>query len=111
MRRPQASFEAQPRVARFLVPKMDIAPCEAYTHSVKKFLNAIKFRGESPEGKQTPSGLVFPIFVLVRIRKIALYYVNSFAFGRTVLALRLLLFFNPDHADQKQKDSCGAQQA
>ena len=24
MRRPQASFEAQPRVARFLVPKMDI---------------------------------------------------------------------------------------
>ena len=87
---------------------MDIAPAKRRTAS--KILNAI-VRGKSPEGKSIPPGLFSRFFVLVRIRKIALYYVNSFAFGRTVLALRLLLFFNPDHADQKQKDSCGAQQA
>ena len=33
MRRPQASFEAQPRAARLLAPKMGIDPYKRYTDS------------------------------------------------------------------------------
>jgi len=35
MRRPQASFEAQPRIARLLAPKMGIDPYNAYRRCIK----------------------------------------------------------------------------
>ncbi len=42
MRRPQASFEAQPRIARLLAPKMGIGPLhprgKIHTNSPKSFL-------------------------------------------------------------------------
>ena len=35
MRRPQASFEAQPRIARLLAPKMGIDPYNAYRRCIR----------------------------------------------------------------------------
>ena len=48
MRHPQASFEAQPRIARLLAPKIGIGPYKACTDSVR-ILSCFKLRGKRPE--------------------------------------------------------------
>ena len=49
MRCPQASFEAQPRIARLLAPKMGISTPTHAVRTASEILSCFKFRGKSPE--------------------------------------------------------------
>ena len=49
MRCPQASFEAQPRIARLLAPKMGISTPTHAVGTASEILSCFKFRGKSPE--------------------------------------------------------------